>query len=122
LRAAKESEIQATILDGLRALHIFAFRLNTGAMPVKTAKGFRPMRFHSLGPGAADILAFPQRIDHPSLSIEVVPCWIEVKNDRGIQSAEQISFQGFVEGEHHIYLMARSWDDVLIYLTERKLC
>ncbi len=52
---AKESEIQAGILELLAVQKIFAARINTGTAKI----GKRFFRAHSFGPGCADILAFP---------------------------------------------------------------
>lgn len=100
----KESDVQKTILDGLAAKRVFAFRLNTGS----GWAGGRPVKHHSLGKGAADILAFPGR--------EVL--WIEVKNEQGKQKPEQRGFQEFVEEHGQRYIVAKSWEDVEKFLAE----
>jgi hypothetical protein len=99
----KEREIQASILDWLAAKKILAFRMNTGA--VKMEKRF--IRFGV--PGMADILAFSRE---KSGEFTITPTWIEVKTDRGTQSEYQKSFQKLVEEYGHVYVIARSIEDV----------
>ena len=120
----KEQDIQKCILDYLAAEHIFAFRLNTGG--AKVHGGF--LRSHSLGAGAADILAMPRICESGHRNClelsgkfhgEITPTWIEVKNTKGRQSAEQKSFQEYVEGLGHRYILARSVDDVREMWQER---
>jgi hypothetical protein len=105
----KEAAIQRAILDYLAATGILAFRMNTGA--VKIEKRF--MRFGS--PGMADILAFPwQKRKSGSDEYYIDPIvWIECKAHSGIQSALQKSFQKQVEEHGHIYVIARSVEDVM---------
>ena len=119
----KESDVQKAILDYLAAERIFAFRINTA-----TFKGEgRFFRSHSLGAGAADILALPvirrEQIfgsGIPDVIVDsFVPHWIEVKNTKGTQSAEQRSFQEYVEGLGHRYILARSVDDIREMWQER---
>lgn len=114
----KESQIQRAIIDYLAARHILAFRMNSGSLRDKTG---RPVQFGV--PGMADILAFQWKwcIMHGEGSLlhkvkAVVPTWIEVKNEKGKQSELQKSFQAQVEGAGHVYLLARSLDDVIAAL------
>lgn len=113
----KERDIQKCIIDYLAAERIFAFRLNTGG--AKVPGGF--LRPHSLGAGAADILAFTEPADDAMETSKYwfVPLWIEVKNSKGRQSEEQKSFQEYVEGLGHRYILARSVDDVAELWRER---
>jgi hypothetical protein len=103
-----EGAILKCIMDYLAAKHIFALRMNTGAMQIEK----RFMRFGI--PGQADILAFlPCGVDARGRWSEcVVPTWIEVKTPKGVQSALQKSFQQLVVERGHIYILARSIDDV----------
>ena len=101
-----EANTQAAVLELLAAHNIFAFRLNTAGIKV----GERFFRAHSLGPGAADILALPL------LHCGFVPTWIEVKSPTGRLSPEQISFRGHVESLGHTYLLVNSIDQVLEWL------
>lgn len=109
----KESEIQKSILEGLQAHKIFAFRLNTAAMKV----GSRFFRAHSLGAGAADIIAFPVWLI-PSKDLTrwmrgpTTVLWIECKTEKGKQSPPQKVFEKMVTEYGHHYIVARSWDDV----------
>lgn len=110
-----ERDIQKTILDGLAAMRIFAFRLNTASFVGEHKGKKRFFKSHSLGPGAADILAIRQ-IPWNALGWKgtySLPLWIEVKAPGGRQSPEQESFQRHVEAEGHRYLVASSWESVL---------
>ena len=129
----KESFILKTILDGLAAKRIFAGRLNTGGG--KVPGGY--FHAHGFGKGAADILAFPvlryiclrKSYPHPgapalecgALSQFPMPLWIEVKSDRGRQSAEQKSFEIHVRSQGHEYLLVKSWEEVENWLKEHGL-
>ena len=127
----KESEIQKAILEGLQAHKIFAFRLNTGT--VKTSYsltgGSRYFRAHSLGAGAADILALPETMvkftnDSETITrchaLVVNPLWIECKTDKGKTSAAQDAFAQMVKERGHNYLIARCWDEVHVWLRIHK--
>lgn len=122
---ATEAQIQKAILDGLAARHVFAFRLNTGAGLVKG----RPIHHHTLGKGAADILAFPRTLKVPIpypngtrwIDGASAVLWLEVKTAKGCQSPEQRTFEIMVRDYGQDYLLARSWDDVAAWLKERGL-
>ena len=103
-----ESQIVRQILDYLAAEHIFAFRLNTSAIKI----GDRFFRAHSLGPGAADLLAIPKPKYYGCDLYHFLPAWIECKTTIGKQSPEQKSFQQYVESLGHDYILARSVDDI----------
>lgn len=123
-RLTKESDIQRTILDGLAAKRVFAFRLNTAAMKV----GKRFFRAHSLGAGAADILALPRADKLKTCFFNELTgeyefagapsgiLWIECKTAKGTLSPEQESFRDSVKNRGHNYLVARSWEDVAGWL------
>lgn len=110
----KESEIQRACLDYLAARHVFAIRMNTGAMSGQHNGRNWFLKFGL--PGMADVLAFTPHstpIAHgTNISMQVV-VWIEVKNERGKQSALQKSFQQRVEAEGHRYLLVRSVQDLI---------
>jgi hypothetical protein len=109
-----EAETQKACLELLAAHKIFAFRLNTAG--VKMAG--RYFQCHSLGQGAADIVAL---YDHGECSMcgrIIQPIWIEVKAPRAQQSPEQITFQVFVKSLGHIYLLIRSIDQLAAWLKE----
>ena len=106
----KESEIQRQIWDYLAARQVLAFRMNTGAM--KTDNRF--LRFGVVG--MADLLAFKESAypAHGSgIMLLITPVWLEVKNAKGVQSEYQKSFQKQVESHGHLYVLARSVDDVV---------
>lgn len=106
----KESDIQRTILDGLAAMHIWAIRMNSGAM-YGSHKGKRwAVRFGRKG--MADVLALPYR-DNKFHACCFNPTWIEVKRLGEKQTADQVNFQYEVESEGHRYILATSWDSVL---------
>ena len=101
-----EGFIQDLILDWLAAKHILAFRMNTGAMKIDK-------RYVKFGvKGMADILAFPTYYECSTPWEYTIPLWIEVKSEKGKQSAEQKSFQDQVEEAGHHYVVARSIEDV----------
>lgn len=110
--AATEAEVQKATLELLAVKGIFAFRLNSAAFKVEG----RFFKAHSLGPGASDILVLPT-VDSKIL----IPTWIELKSQNGRQSRLQAEFQAFVESKGHSYLLARSVDDVALWLKERGL-
>lgn len=107
----KERDVVSQILDYLAAEHIFAFRLNTGMFFFGRRPQRRVFRAHSLGPGAADILAFPMPLP---------PLWIECKVLRRKQTEKQKVFQELVEGWGHIYVVAYSIDDLTERLNARR--
>lgn len=97
----KERQVLRQITDYLTAKRIFWFRLNTGMAVLGDKK--RVFRAHSLGPGAADILALPA---------DKRPLWIECKNERGQQTVVQMGFERTVKEHGHDYVVARSIDDL----------
>ena len=100
----KEAAILRQIADYLSAQRIFFFRLNTGSLFGGSERRWA-FRAHSLGAGAADILALPAGLP---------PLWIEVKNQRGRQSQAQKEFERTVREQGHKYVVARSIDDLPI--------
>jgi len=127
-KAGSEAQIQKAIMELLTAHNLFAFRLNTAAMKV----GKRFFRAHSLGAGAADILAFivlpiRQRDFHangenlptnPRYYGGIVPLWIECKSANGKQSPEQKSFEDHVHAQGHSYIVANSTERVVLHLRQ----
>lgn len=101
-----EGSILRTVLDWLVAERILAFRMNTGAAKIDG----RFMRFGT--PGMADIVAYPTSCAVPAV------IWVECKAAKGKQSELQKSFQKLVEGAGHVYIIARSVDDVEKWLKE----
>jgi hypothetical protein len=93
-------------MDFLAARHILAFRMNTGS--AKVAGGF--VRFGIKG--MADILAF----GNTRMPRNPVVIWIECKSAGGRQTPEQKSFESQVREAGHTYIVARSIDDVAVYL------
>ena len=112
-----EGSLLKLILDYLAAKHVFAMRMNTGAVKMDDK---RFMRFGT--PGCADMIAFSpakyisQRADGRSQSILQRVIWIEVKSPKGKQSDLQKSFQAKVESEGHMYILARSLEDVKVWI------
>jgi hypothetical protein len=110
--ATPESCVLHACLDLLAIEQIWHVRLNTGSFALED-KGKR--RFFRAGvKGMADILATPlvQRI-----AVVPVVLWIEVKSDTGRQRPDQRSFQQAVEQAGHFYLLARSSDDIVNWLS-----
>jgi hypothetical protein len=116
-----EAQTQKAVLEVLAAHNIFAFRLNTAAMRV----GERFFRAHSLGPGTADILAFPliceDCVRQDGRHGHVYPLWLEVKSPGKKQRPEQVSFQSHVEALGHTYLLVDSVDQVIQFIKEHCL-
>jgi hypothetical protein len=125
-----EALTQDLILDWLQAEQILAYRMNTGAMVVPET-GTTRRRFIAYGvAGMADILCFPdlckrcriRRRDRKGgcgvCDLRPKVLWIEMKSATGRQKPEQRSFEMQVTAEGHGYLLARSLDDVLLYLGE----
>lgn len=132
--APTEAETQKAVMEYLAASRIFAFRLNTAV--VKVEKRF--FRAHSLGKGAADVVAMPRSLRVPAPDadgfppnsatgmmrwIEGAPAvwWIECKRPGGKQSPEQKSFQEKVEAEGQNYLLVESIDQVIEWVKELRL-
>jgi hypothetical protein len=111
---AKESEIQNGILAFLAIKNVFAGRINTGTAKI----GKRFFRAHSFGAGCADILAFPiVRCPNGDCGVRTSrQLWIEVKRAGAKPSPEQYSFGSHVTDLGHYYLVARSIDDVALWL------
>jgi hypothetical protein len=109
-RKTPESYVLKAVQDYLGAKRIMYFRMNTLAMPTSDGK-----RFIKAGtPGMADVLAFPQiKITAGTArAITPLPLWIEVKAEKGKQSILQALFQKQVEDEGHMYIIARSVEDL----------
>jgi len=115
----KESPVQRLILDWLAAEHYLAFRMNTGVAKFDD-------RFVKFGvKGMADILTFKSTDyiyectyagsgtpwDAKAIRLQM-PIWIETKATKGKQSEFQKSFQRQVEEHGHIYILAKSLEDV----------
>jgi len=111
-------------MDYLAYEKIYAIRLNTAAIQVDK----RFFRSHSGGKGTADILALIPlytRHDIPGMpkacqgqrsrdarGSVFLPVWIEAKAGKGIQSKFQKDFEEHVRSLGHMYILARSVDDV----------
>ena len=114
-----ENSVKNACLE-LLALHgIFAFRLNSGAFSgnYKGRKWF--MRCHSLGKGAADILALPKTTGN-ALGY-VIPLWIETKCKGKKQRPEQRQFEAWVRDLGHDYLLVDDPATLMEWLKERGL-
>ena len=110
-----ESDIQKSILDYLAAEHIFALRMNSGTTLATHNGKTRAIRMQA--PGTADILAFKQikihcRVCESFPDQRPLPLWIEVKSATGKLSKFQKSFKKQVEEHGHMYIVARSIEDV----------
>src|SRR5256885_69646 len=98
--AAKETEIQAAILDYLAMRGHFVIRLNNQPIFDPTRKIFRKLPKHT-PKGLADILVIRKG----------QPVFVEVKSEKGKPSQDQLDFgrDAFLAGG--MYLVARSIDD-----------
>ncbi len=98
----RESSIQKTILEGLKAKKIPAWRLNSGATIIDK-------RFLRYGfAGCPDIIAL---LDGGVL-------FIEVKSETGSLSTAQEQFRDLCFERGIKWLLARSWDDVSGYISD----
>lgn len=104
-----EHEIQKSILDYLAASRIFHYRNNTGAFKSEYKGRKRFIQFGAKG--SPDIIAV----------INGIYVGIEVKDHKGSQNVNQINFQKDLENAGGKYILARSVDDVILYIehTER---
>lgn len=108
----KEKDVQRQIRDYLSAKGIFNVRYNTG-MAVAEYKGRkRVIRYHDLGPGAADIQALIETLKPGAFRV----LWIECKAPKGQQSVAQMGFEQMVRRRGMEYVVARSIDDLKEYL------
>ena len=103
-RQTPEGSIKTLVLDWLAAEHILAFRMQTGATISEYKGRKRCIRYGTVG--MADILAFPHAFGRPH------PVWIETKAGKNGQTPEQKSFQEQVREEGHLYILARTLEDV----------
>ncbi len=129
-----ESGVLKACLDLLTAEGIWHERRNTGAMQI----GKRFTRFGR--PGTADILAVvnmfcgarcclpPSDLDERALwedrhcmRLTNKVLWIECKSDTGRQTEDQTLFQKEVEEAGHAYLLVRRPEDLIQWLTERRI-
>lgn len=114
-----EGAIQDAILGYLQAVRIVAFRQNTGMMTAEGKNGKK--RFIHFGVvGMADILALPTISGiHNGSRIEwTAPVFIEIKSPTGKQSQEQKSFERQVKDAGAYYFVARSVEDVKLWLLD----
>lgn len=104
---ASEKEIQDSILQWLAIVKIFHYRQNTGAFSKEYTRkrdGVTKMSFIRFGyPGASDIVCVAKGFYIA----------IEVKDETGKQSPDQVEFQRRIEEEGGFYILARSLDDVI---------
>lgn len=96
-----EAQTQRLILDWLVARKIWHMRINTGAMSGSHKGKSWFVKFAK--PGTADILAS---------WADAHFYWIEVKSPAGKLSEAQEAFREEVEAQGHIYILARSLEDV----------
>lgn len=102
----KESDILKQITDYLTVKGYWWSRMNSGAM-FGSHNGKRwAVRFGRKG--MADIL-----MTRNNCLGELRLVWIEVKNEKGVQSEDQKKFEIETKGEGHWYILARSIDDLI---------
>lgn len=126
-RKGPEAIVQDLILDWLQAEHILAFRRNTGATVVAATETTK-RRFIAYGvKGQADIECFPWKCKRcrregrkggfcAACNLRPQVMWIEVKAAYKGQTPEQRSFEEQVTAEGHVYIIARSLEDVIAAL------
>lgn len=104
-----ETQLKADIQKALDQLGIPRWRMQAG--------GYRG-RTRGLPKGTPDILASPC----VTIMGALFPCWlwIEVKLPKGKLSVEQVEFADKIKKRGHHWLLAKSIDDVLNWLKERK--
>ena len=96
-----EKDVLKQIIQFLRLKRCLVYRMNTGAGTFQNQNG--PKRYVKFGEkGMADILAFTKQ--------SVI--WCECKGSSGKQSDHQRAFQQEVEAYGHIYIVAKSIEDV----------
>lgn len=102
-----ERRIQDQILTMLRYRRIFAFHIpNHGLLSRRTGRYNKVGQFHVAGvPDLAVVLPAGRML------------WIEVKSQVGRQSLEQKDVERRLQDLGHVYLLARSLQDVLDWLT-----
>ena len=103
---ASEKQIQDSILQWLSIVKVFHYRQNTGGMLKEYTRkngtvGKSMIRFGT--PGASDIVCVAKGFYIA----------IEVKDEKGKQSPDQVEFQRQLEKEGGYYILARSLDDVI---------
>jgi hypothetical protein len=98
-------------MEALKAHGIFAIRLNSGVTLLEHKGRKRAIRM--MPKGTADILALRFAL-HLTPSLNAVrPVWLEVKTDKGKQSADQRAFELIVRAEGHDYAVVRSVEEAL---------
>jgi len=113
-----EAAIQRCITDWLTAMRskgVWWRRMNSGAVTATHNGKSRMVRYGS--PGMADIFCTYQETG--SGYDMAIPVWIEVKAPKGKQSDLQMEFESEVEASGHLYLVARSLDDVIDFFAGR---
>jgi len=139
-RMTPESAVLRAVTDLLTVHRIWWMRNNTGTHVLEHSG--RKRVFRAGRPGMADLLALPvqeycrgcgarpaPRVPGWSKTMccgrttdeAHVPLWIECKAANGVQSDAQKEFQREVEQKGHVYLVARSSNDVWQWLTDSRV-
>ncbi len=98
---AQEADTQKTIMTYLQYRKVFAWRQNSGAMPIGEGRSRRFVTFGAVG--APDIFVIKNGAIYG----------LEVKSAIGRQNDNQKAFQKGFEGAGGKYYIVRSLDDVL---------
>ena len=113
-----EAEVKKAIQDYLKAKGYMVFRMNAGAM-FASYKG-RTRKIQMNPAGTADLLVLTkEKLAYRTWNDVVFfeynkVIWIEVKaSHSGTMSKEQRLFQKMVKDEGHVYILARSVEDVM---------
>lgn len=97
----KESDIQRSVLDWLKAKRIFAVRLNNAPVPTRDGR-FRPVSMKGLPDCHVDYSVF-------SIPVSV---WVEFKTPSGRLSEGQKLVKEAIEEFGGFYFIVRSIDDM----------
>jgi hypothetical protein len=118
-KVTPEGLVLDAVLDYLAAVHVTAWRMNTGAMRIDGKDGKKD-RFIQFGiEGFSDILAIPivRGKLHGTIPCSwCAPWFIEVKSATGRQSAEQKSFERQVKDAGAEYVIVRSVEEMAAVL------
>lgn len=98
---SSEQEIQKSILEYLTLRRVFAWRNNSGAMPIESNGSKRFIRFGTIG--SPDIFAIKDGKVYG----------LEVKKPKGKQSDGQVLFQEGMQKAGGIYAVVHSIDEVI---------
>jgi hypothetical protein len=113
-RKTPEGYVKSAVLEYLAMKHIYALRVNSGSVLGNT--NGRKWCVKMAPKGTADILALEPGLlvgtDSDYQEKVFTPIWIETKAPKKGPTEQQLDFKREVEEMGHVYLVARSMDDV----------